>query len=89
MEVDEKTALLTEEELDALPEYSSSIPTGTTIGKRWKRRTYKESNIPVDAFGYDKDGFFRLVPEGWVMGEYAEDENPNWVKIIWREVIVV
>jgi hypothetical protein len=28
---------LTRAEFDALPEYSTSIPTGTTIGKRWKR----------------------------------------------------
>ncbi len=30
-------ALLTKAELDALPEYSWSIPTGVTPGKRWKR----------------------------------------------------
>ncbi len=29
---------LTQPELDALLEYSLSLPTGTTIGKRWKRR---------------------------------------------------
>jgi hypothetical protein len=28
---------LTKEAFDALDEYSCSIPTGTTIGKRWKR----------------------------------------------------
>jgi hypothetical protein len=28
---------ITREELEALPEYSCSIPTGTTIGKRWRR----------------------------------------------------
>ncbi len=31
--------VLTELDLDDLPEYSSSLPTGTTAGKRWKRRT--------------------------------------------------
>ena len=96
MEVDEKTALLTKEELDALPEYSCSIPTGTIIGKRWKRRTYKKSNIPVNDFGYDEKGYFRLEPDSWIMGEYAEDETPpdrlhpnGWVKIIWRNIITV
>jgi len=29
------TILLTTDEFDSLPEYSSSLPTGTTIGKRW------------------------------------------------------
>lgn len=28
---------LTQEEFDALAEYSCTIPTGTTIGTRWKR----------------------------------------------------
>jgi len=28
---------LSDAEFDALPEYSCSLPTGTTIGKRWKR----------------------------------------------------
>lgn len=96
MEVDDKTALMTQKELEGLPEYSSSIPTGTTIGKRWKRKLYKESGIPVNAFGYDKDGFFRLLPDGWLMGEYAEDTTPpdrlhpnGWIKIIWRKVLLI
>jgi hypothetical protein len=29
---------LTQRELDSMLEYSSSYPTGTTPGKRWKRR---------------------------------------------------
>ena len=29
---------LTQQEFDALYDYSCSIPTGTTIGKKWKRR---------------------------------------------------
>jgi hypothetical protein len=91
MEVDDKTALMTKKELEALPEYSSSIPTGTTIGKRWKRQTYKKSDppIPVDVYGYDKDGFFKMVPDWWLMGEYATADDPKYVKIIWRNVICV
>lgn len=34
--VDERTAVVTPEEFEALPEYSCSIPTGKTVGKRWK-----------------------------------------------------
>lgn len=37
-EVESDTIRLTLAEFDALLDYSSSIPTGTTIGKRWKRR---------------------------------------------------
>lgn len=28
---------LTRAEFDALPEYSCSLPTGTTLGKRWRK----------------------------------------------------
>lgn len=34
--VDDKHALMDERELRDLPEYSTTLPTGTTIGKRWK-----------------------------------------------------
>jgi len=30
--------MLTAAEFDELPEYSCSLPTGTTIGKKWKRK---------------------------------------------------
>jgi hypothetical protein len=35
---DEATALAEPADFAALPDYSCSLPTGTTIGKRWKRR---------------------------------------------------
>lgn len=38
MLTDEKHAVLTQVELDALPEYSFSLPTGTVPGKQWKRK---------------------------------------------------
>lgn len=31
---------MTQSEVDALLEYSTTLPTGKTIGKRWKRRLY-------------------------------------------------
>lgn len=33
----EEVVHLTQEEFDALPEYSCTIPTGVVIGKQWKR----------------------------------------------------
>lgn len=45
-------------DFDALPEYSSSLPTGTTIGKRWKRREPYGQIPGVDPI--------------WFMGEYYE-----------------
>jgi hypothetical protein len=49
-----ETIGLSRKEFDALPEYSFSNPTGTIIGKRWKRRSedrwffceYTRSNDP-------------------------------------------
>ena len=32
-----ETVLVTQKFFDDLPEYSCSMPTGTTIGKQWKR----------------------------------------------------
>lgn len=54
--------VLTEKELTALPEYSHSVPTGTTIGKRWRRLT---------------------VEKTWIVGEYQQDPDPNFVIIKW------
>jgi len=34
----ESTVEMTQAEFDALSDYSASLPTGTTVGKRWKRR---------------------------------------------------
>lgn len=36
--VDDKTAVMEPRDFEDLFEYSTSIPTGTTIGKRWKAR---------------------------------------------------
>lgn len=36
--IDDKTAIVTPETFRSLPDYSGSIPSLTTIGKRWKRR---------------------------------------------------
>ena len=54
------TTYVTQETFDGLSEYSCSIPTGTTHGKRWKR----------DNHAYPNDGV-RRDPK-WFMGEYYE-----------------
>lgn len=38
MLVDDKSAILTQREFDDLGTYDLSLPTGTFVGKRWKRR---------------------------------------------------
>lgn len=36
----DETITLTQREFDELLEYSASLPTGTTVGKRWKRQVF-------------------------------------------------
>lgn len=67
------TLVLSKREFEDLPEYSCSLPTGTTIGKRWKR----DRN-----FGRRSD---RVGPE-WDVAEYAESEIPGMVDIHWYDV---
>jgi hypothetical protein len=71
-------AVMTRKYFDALPEYSLSIPTGVTIGKRWKR---------VEPFVDDG------TPKTWFMGEYAEEPDqvtyPGMVQILRRLILIV
>jgi len=63
---------LTKSELDHLPEYSCSNPTGTTIGKMWKRDLNAQA-----------PGLLRpyLLPHKWMVHRYDKHENPELVKI--------
>lgn len=36
--VDDKTALMSQEDFNKLLEYNSTLPTGSYVGKRWKRK---------------------------------------------------
>lgn len=66
------TITLTQEEFDKLREYSCSLPTGTTIGKRWKRN--QNAFAPGDN-----------EPDWW-MGEYVEHEDPDAVGTRYRKI---
>jgi len=63
--------MLSRAELADLREYSCSLPTGTTIGTRWRR--------DVNAYRSDRRG----VPSEWVIGEYFDDGTPGMVAIRW------
>lgn len=62
---------LTEAAMNALPEYSTTRPTGTTIGKRWRCDVLFRT--PAERMG-------RM----WVIGEYQEilGDTKN-VRIAW------
>lgn len=70
------TAIVDSEAFTALPDYSSSLPTGTTPGKRWKRRIdyYDESK------GWMMGEYF-VLPDP----EAAE----QFMGIRWRNLLVV
>lgn len=57
------TQLITRREFDDLKNYSCSIPTLTTVGKRWKRA--KEYSRQTDN------------PRDWILCEYVELDPPN------------
>ena len=56
-------------ELFALPNYSASLPTGQTIGKRWRFGTQYHVGKPDMC--------------EWRIGEYVEHSEPNTVGITW------
>lgn len=75
MQVSEHEYLkLTREEFNRLPEYSWSLPTGTTIGKRWRREQV-----------WDEEG---QKKSRWWVGEYIVDPDPKMVGIKWYRVLI-
>lgn len=70
-----KEIKLTQVELDKLPEYSCSLPTGTTVGKRWKRNANAYGGGPPED------------PPYWWIGEYTEHPTDDTlVNITWTRV---
>ena len=91
----DEAVVLTREQFDALGEYSCSLPTGVTVGKRWKRNDHAFSPIvqlPThwpSLMGYIF-GFQRRAPHEpkWWLGEYVEHEDPEQVGIRWVRIAV-
>lgn len=72
--LDSTTAIADAEAFSALYDYSSSLPTGTTIGKRWKRRR----DYHDESKGWVLGEYAECNPP-----------NPDRVRIIWRDLEVV
>lgn len=61
-------------DFEALAEYSCTLPTGTTIGKRWKcRLPYRETPG---------------VAPTWYLGEYYDIGDPTEVGVRWSLIVV-
>jgi hypothetical protein len=69
--------VMTRGQFDALPTYSCTLPTGTTIGKKWKR----DLNEPRRFHRVEPN-----APPDWWTGEYVPDPEPGMVGIKWRKV---
>jgi len=91
-----ETVYLTKRELDGLAEYSCTVPTGTTIGKRWKRNdnAYRREIAHLDF--WNGSPVLERFPPNWLMGEYAPDPKakldkkgqPETILIVWRKIVV-
>jgi hypothetical protein len=88
-----ETIELTQAEVDELLEYSTSVPSGTTVGKRWKRdnNCLGQTGRPKA----DRDYIHataRMVghEHDWVLGEFIECDPPrkDFVRILWRKIII-
>ena len=77
--MDEEDVLTVDEFLE-MAEYSATLPTGTTIGKKWLR----DNNEPRRFHGVEPDA----KPDWWT-GEYVPDADPKMVGIKWRRVKLV
>lgn len=76
---------MTARELDRLHEYSRTLPTGKTIGKRWCRN-HRDFKRPVRITLWGDLVLSIPWPPLWVLGEYVDDPNPDLVGILWRRI---
>jgi hypothetical protein len=68
-----KGIMLSAREFESLLDYSRSLPTGQTVGKRWRREIY--DTAPGSQATY-------------VMGEYVESLVPGKIGIEWTPIIL-
>lgn len=66
--------ILTKKEFDELPEYSCSLPTGTTIGKKWKK-----NRLAFVPSAHDPRTGNSI--DDWYLMEYVEHPDPKLVGI--------
>ena len=79
---DNKIVFLTLAELSQLPNYSWSVPTGQTLGKRWR---CNNNDRPFRSLEQVNE-----LPEDWYMGEYYMDDTipEGQIGIRWRKMVI-
>jgi hypothetical protein len=88
----EPVVQLTQREFDSLGEYSLSLPTGTTLGKKWKCN--RNERRPPVRINLTETYYFRIPwPPDWWLGEYVPyycpDKQDEFVGIDWKRIEVV
>ena len=83
----EKTYLTTKE-FDDLLEYSCSIPTGTALGKKWKRHVFCFEDQGKKFYGWHLPEGTSFISDEWNQGEYVKSKKPGLVDIRWTEIAV-
>lgn len=56
------------DQLEALLDYSMTLPTGTTVGKMWRR---------------DCNVFRKHLGPDWIVGRYVPSSDPGYIGIEW------
>jgi hypothetical protein len=81
---------MTRAELQRLPEYSSSLPTGTAHGKRWRRDgNFFERRACAHLHFWDGTPEPGANGESWYLGEYRRDPaEPGQFLIVWKKVVL-
>jgi hypothetical protein len=79
IEIDDMHALMTRATFEALPEYSSTIPTGVYPGKMWRRNDARNATpySPLDP----------PVPPDWLLCWY--EAQGAGCAVQWRKVLLV
>ena len=81
---------LTVKELLDLPEYSSSLPTGLIVGKRWRRDgNFWARREFAHLHFWDGTPEPEDCGEEWWIGQYVPDAEPGYVGITWTRVDLV
>ncbi len=87
-----ETICLIKKEFDDLPEYSTSNPTGTTIGKVWKRKSYvfkiKGKGDKIFSCGYLPSNV-ELIEVEWFHCQYLKSKEPGYIDIKLKQILIV
>lgn len=78
-------------ELRSMDDYSCSLPSATTIGKKWKnnRNAYRHRYPDAPEVSQYVTQLVGPLEPCWYTGEYIDDPDPKLVGIKWSCVVLV